>query len=572
MEADIDPRTGLTGLAHLLVQANLLDKKQALRYQEIAAQKKLRLQQYLVRSNIIPSKIIAMSLAQSLDLPFFDLDDIDANAIPIAIVSEELMLRHHMLPLWLQENFLCIAMDDPSHQQALKELQFHTGFVIRPYIVETHKLDTHLSQLVYQKEHQTIVSYFSDPQHSDSSFDKNEIETNNEDAPVVKYVNKIFLEAIKKGVSDLHFETYIDKYRIRYRLDGILHEMTSPPISLATRIAARIKLMAQMDITERRTPQDGRFKLALPHAHHINFRVSTCPTVAGEKIVVRLLDTESTKRDIQDLGFNPLQKKIFLKNIHRAQGMILVTGPTGSGKTVTLYSALNLLNTGEKNISTAEDPVELNLSGINQVQINSKIGLSFSDTLRAFLRQDPDVIMIGEIRDLETAEIAMKAAQTGHLVLSTLHTNSAAETLIRLANIGVAAFNIVSSISLVIAQRLARRLCEHCKHIRADLTLEHRGMLGFSEAEAKTAQIYQAHGCKQCMNGYAGRIALFEVMHMSDKLSQVILSKGSPQAIVQQAQKEGMTTLYQDGIEKVKAGITSLEEITRVTIGQCQHG
>ena len=383
---------------------------------------------------------------------------------------------------------------------------------------------------------------------------------------MVKFVNRILVDAIKKGVSDIHFEPYEREYRIRYRQDGLLNEVASPPVNLAGRISARLKVMSSLDISERRTPQDGRFKMKLSRTRSIDFRVSTCPTVAGEKIVMRILDPGIAKLGIEALGFSPAQKTHFLRAIGRPQGMILVTGPTGSGKTVTLYTALNILNTIEKNICTAEDPVEIKVPGINQVNINLKAGLTFSGTLRSFLRQDPDIIMVGEIRDLETAEIAVKAAQTGHLVLSTLHTNSAAETLTRLVNMGIPSFNIASSVSLIIAQRLVRRLCDQCKSVRDDVTVQSLIELGFPEDSAKTMKTYKANGCNQCSNGYRGRIGLFEVLPMSKEIGQMIMSGGTSLDILKQAQINGMLTVYQAGLEKIKEGITTIEEVNLVTV------
>lgn len=561
MEALYD--VSLKGIAQLLVHDRILDKKTALQCQEHALACKLSLLQYLVNNDIIPAKSIAASIVQHFRLPFIDLDLIDTSSIPTSLINEALLRRHHILPLYTLDNHLYVATDDPSNQDALKEIQFHTGLPTSLLIVETNKLDALMTRILHQKEHQGLTDYFSES----NALQLDEDDTT-DDAPIVKFVNRLLIEAVQQGASDIHFEPYESNYRIRYRQDGILHEISSPPSNLAGRISARIKIMSNLDVAERRTPQDGRFKIKCANSPGVDFRVSSCPTVAGEKIVIRILDTQSANRDIDDLGFSPSQKERFMSAIHRSQGMILVTGPTGSGKTVTLYSALNFLNTSEKNISTAEDPVEINLPGINQVNINPNVGLTFAETLRAFLRQDPDVIMIGEIRDLETAEIAVQAAQTGHLVLSTLHTNSAAETLTRLINIGVPLFNIASSISLIIAQRLARRLCSHCKMVRSDLTSCHLIELGFAAVDAKTLSIYQANGCNQCTNGYRGRIALFEIIPMSQELNRLIMLGKSPHELLKQAQTEGMLTLYQDGLEKIKRGLTSIEEIKRVTIEQ----
>lgn len=565
----------LQGIAQLLVHEGLLEKEDALQYQIQAKEEKIALLNYLINKKILQSDKIAKNVAESFGVPMLDMDSVDPDSIPLPIVNEKLIRRHMMIPLHVRGNNLFLATDDPSKQVSLKEIQFHTGLHSNAIVVESDKLTKFIDTMLNREESQGLTSYVEeegvDLEGLEISSEENEIEedttvTASDDAPVVKFVNKILLDAIKRGVSDIHFEPYEREYRVRYRQDGILAEIASPPIGLAGRITARIKVMSNLDISERRVPQDGRFKMRLSKTRTIDFRVSTCPTVGGEKVVMRILDPGSTKLGIEALGFSEFQKTHFLKAIQRPQGMILVTGPTGSGKTVTLYTALNILNTKECNISTAEDPVELKVTGINQVNINPKAGLTFSGALRSFLRQDPDIIMVGEIRDLETAEIAIKAAQTGHLVLSTLHTNSSAETLTRLVNMGVPSFNIASSVSLIIAQRLGRRLCEQCKEIRDDVTPESLRELGFSEEDSKTIQIYRAKGCNQCTGGYRGRVGLFEVMPMSKAIGQIIMSGGNSLDILKQAQEEGMLTVYQSGLEKIKAGITSVEEVNRVTV------
>ena len=565
----------LQGIAQLLVQENLLEKEKTLHYQQAASSSKLNLLQYLVTNDIIKAKTIALAVSRNFGVPMIDLDSIDLELLPTALVSEKLIRRHSLVPLFNRGTQLYLATDDPSKQAALKEIQFHTGLNANPIVVETDKLTALIDKLLHQKENQGLSDYFDESQDIEglefTAEDEEDKESDtpgisSDDAPVVKFVNRILIDAIKRGVSDIHFEPYEREYRIRYRQDGLLNEIASPPPSLSNRISARIKVMSSLDISERRIPQDGRFKMKLSRTRSIDFRVSSCPTVAGEKIVMRILDPGSTKLGIEALGFSPPQKEHFLRAISRPQGMILVTGPTGSGKTVTLYTALNILNTIEKNISTAEDPVEIKVSGINQVNINPKAGLTFSGTLRSFLRQDPDIIMVGEVRDLETAEIAVKAAQTGHLVLSTLHTNSAAETLTRMVNMGVPSFNIASSVSLIIAQRLVRRLCDQCKVIRDDMTIQSLIELGYSDDDAKTMKPYKAIGCNQCTNGYRGRIGLFEVMPMSKALGQMIMSGGNSLDILKQAQLEGMLTVYQAGLEKIKDGVTTIEEVNRVTV------
>ncbi|MBS9780383.1 MAG: type IV-A pilus assembly ATPase PilB, partial [Moraxellaceae bacterium] len=387
-----------------------------------------------------------------------------------------------------------------------------------------------------------------------------------EDAPVVKFVNKMLLDAIRMGASDLHFEPYEKSYRVRFRIDGVMQKMASPPIQLAGKIAARLKVMSQMDISERRAPQDGRIKLKISKSKAIDFRVNSLPTLFGEKIVLRILDPSSAMLGIDMLGYEPDQKAMFMEALQKPQGMLLITGPTGSGKTVSLYTGLNILNTVEKNISTAEDPVEINLEGINQVNVNPKVGLTFSTALKAFLRQDPDIVMVGEIRDLETAEIAIKAAQTGHLVLSTLHTNSAPETLTRLRNMGVASFNIATSINLVIAQRLARRLCKHCKK-PAQIPRQSLLEIGFTNEDLDNPEnvIYEPVGCDECRDGYKGRVGVYEVMKVNSDISRIIMEDGNAIDIKDAAVNNGFRDLRRSGIMKVLQGLTSIQEMYRVT-------
>jgi type IV pilus assembly protein PilB len=564
----------LQGISLLLTQEGILEQDAALEYQQLALEKKMPLLQYLVEENIVPAQRIATSISQSFGLPLINLEAIEQESVPLSLVNEKLIRRHRLIPLYSRGTQLFVATEDPSKQASLKEIQFHTGLHVYPIVVETDKLTQLIDGLLHKNEDQGLEGYYDESQDiaefeistDDEEREEDVTSLSSEDAPIVKFVNRIIVEAIKKGVSDIHFEPYEQEFRIRYRLDGILYHVSSPNLNLASRISARLKIMSNLDISERRIPQDGRFKMKLSRTKAIDFRVNTCPTIGGEKIVIRILDPSATKLGIESLGFNTTQKDNFMHSITRPQGMILVTGPTGSGKTVTLYTALNILNTIDVNISTAEDPVELKLSGINQVNINPKAGLNFSGVLRAFLRQDPDIIMVGEVRDLETAEIAIKAAQTGHLVLSTLHTNSAAETLTRLVNMGVPSFNIASSVSLIIAQRLVRKLCESCKIVRDDTTPKSLEELGFSVEDSKQLQTYKAVGCKLCAHGYRGRIGLFEVMPMTKALGQLIMSGGNSLDILKIAQQDGMLTIYQDGLEKVKHGITSIEEINRVTV------
>ncbi|MFA6302955.1 MAG: type IV-A pilus assembly ATPase PilB [Legionella sp.] len=568
-------QTRLQGIGQLLVHEKHLEKSQAIEYHKQATAEKTPLLQFLVKNKILTAEQIALTAAQNFGVPMIDLNCIDQDSIPPNLVSEKLMRRHNLIPLLIRGSYLYIATDDPSNQAPLKEIQFNTGLTTHALVVETDKLSLLIEQLLTAKESQGLSDYVDDSNDlegleistEDEEHDADLASSVTDDAPIVKFVNKILLEAIKQGASDIHFEPYERDFRIRFRQDGILHEVANPPPGLSARITARIKIMSNLDISERRIPQDGGFKMRLSKSRSIDFRVSTCPvTSGGEKVVMRVLDPSNAKLGIEALGFSPYQQKHFVKAIERPQGMILVTGPTGSGKTVTLYTALNILNTIDVNISTAEDPAEIKVPGINQVNINPKSGLTFSGALRAFLRQDPDIIMVGEIRDLETAEIAIKAAQTGHLVLSTLHTNSASETLNRLMNMGIPTFNITSSVSIIIAQRLARKLCEQCKQVRDDYTEQGLIELGFAKETINDIKIYKAVGCSHCTNGYKGRVGLFEVLPMSKKIGQLIMSGGNSQEILQAAQADGMLTVYQSGLEKVARGITTIEEVNRVTV------
>lgn len=551
----------LDGVAHYLLKANLLTEKNLIEHQLAAKHSAMTLLHYLIHHNILCPKLAAKSIARQCDLPFIDLDTITLSSIPWTLIDTALIQRHRLIPLFHQDHTLHVALDDPCQYHALKDVQFHTGLTIIPVVVEAHKLTTIMNTLLNQKENQGLADYVKTSQDTMSMITDISDEASHEE-PVVQFVKRILLDALNQGASDIHIEVYNNDYRIRYRQDGLLMTIATPPHSLSTRIAARIKIMANLDISERRIPQDGHFQIKQGDKPATDFRVSTCPTVGGEKIVIRILDTTTLNPHIDTLGFHPAQKTCFLNAINRPQGMILVTGPTGCGKTMTLYAALKQLNTEDKNVSTVEDPVEINIHGVNQVTINLKAGLTFSGVLRAFLRQDPDIIMIGEMRDLETAEIAVKAAQTGHLVLSTLHTNSAVDTLTRLLTIGIPAFNIASSVSLIVAQRLVRRLCENCKSIRDDLTPDLLTALQMP----KTVLSYQAQGCSQCTKGYRGRIAIYEVMPISKHIAKLINSNESTQVILEQAQTEGMLSLQQAGVEHVLSGLTSIEELYRMRI------
>jgi type IV pilus assembly protein PilB len=502
-------------------------------------------------------------------VPFFDLDAIDPRNLPINLVNEKLIRKYNALPLLKRGKTLFIGISDPTNTQGLDDIKFQSLFNLDTVLVEENKL-----LKVIDSALEAVDSTMSDLLDTDldnlnvtggeEDTAKNDANADIDDAPIVRFVNKILLDSIKKGASDIHLEPYEKNFRIRFRSDGILHQIASPPANIANRIISRIKVMSKMDIAERRVPQDGRIKMTLSKTRAIDFRVNTCPTLFGEKVVLRILDPTSAQLGIEKLGFEPEQQKLFLDAINKPYGMVLVTGPTGSGKTVTLYTGLNILNSMERNISTAEDPVEITVEGINQVNVNVKAGLSFANALRAFLRQDPDIIMVGEIRDLETAEIAVKAAQTGHLVLSTLHTNDAPQTLNRLMQMGIAPFNIVSAVNLIMAQRLARRLCEHCK---TQVTLPDNVLLsvGFKEDELKTLKLYGAAGCEHCTNGYKGRVGIYQVMTLSEKMRGLILEGGNAMQLAEQAKSEGINDLRASGLNKVRLGVTSIEEIDRVT-------
>ncbi|MBA1213847.1 MULTISPECIES: type IV-A pilus assembly ATPase PilB [Pseudomonas] len=556
----------LSGLARQLVDAQLLAEAAAQQAVVKAKQAKVPLVTYLVQQRLVQSRPLAELAAQEFGVPFVDLAAIDKEQLPKDIVNEKLMQQHHFLPLSKRGNKLFIALSDPTNQQAINDVSFGSKLAVEVVLVEDDKL------------HQAIERYLDTGtgglELSDLDLDL-EAEggeraqeavagTDADDAPVVKFVNKMLLDAIKKGSSDLHFEPYEKMYRVRFRTDGVLHEAARPPVQLVSRISARLKVMSNMDISERRKPQDGRVKLKVSKTKSIDFRVNTLPTLWGEKIVMRILDSSSAQMGIDALGYEDVQKELYLQALKQPQGMILVTGPTGSGKTVSLYTGLNILNTEDINISTAEDPVEINLEGINQVNVNPRQGLDFSQALRAFLRQDPDVIMVGEIRDLETAEIAIKAAQTGHMVMSTLHTNSAAETLTRLRNMGVPAFNLATSVNLIIAQRLARKLCSKCKRVH-EVPREALLAEGFKEEEVGSFTLYQPIGCEDCNAGYRGRVGIYEVVKITPALQQMIMEEGNSIEIAARMRKEGFNDLRRSGLVKAMQGITSLEEINRVT-------
>lgn len=558
------------GLAKSLVKANLLTEERAVFFLQEAARKNVPYISYLATLGNIRCLDIANALSRDFGAPLLDLSVFLHDYMPVKAVSQNLILKHHVLPIFQRGHRLTLAVSDPSQHQAFEEIKFHTGLMIDIVVVEEDKLVKAIeaaldaADTTYKDLLNTELDSIDLPASEPPKTAAGEVSAEPDDTPFVKFVNKILLDAIKKGASDIHFEPYEKEFRIRFRNDGILHEVASPPINLAARIAARLKVMSRMDIAERRIPQDGRIKLELSNHRAVDFRVNTCPTLFGEKIVMRLLDSEATQIGIGRLGLDPEQQKSFVDAINKPYGMILVTGPTGSGKTVTLYSGLNILNTSDRNISTVEDPVEITVPGINQVNVNVKTGLTFAEALRAFLRQDPDVIMVGEIRDLETAEIAVKAAQTGHLVLSTLHTNDAPQTLNRLIQMGVPAFNIASSVLLILAQRLARRLCEHCKR-PLDLPPETLLEAGFKEEDLFNLTVYGPGDCEFCVKGYKGRVGIYQVMPISDALNGIILEGAHVVRIAEQAKREGIADLRASGLRKVKAGVTSLAEVDRIT-------
>jgi len=533
-------------------------------------QQKKTFVRYLVEDNSINAEAIAATLAHSFGYPLIELEDFDTNLVPDGVRNEKLIRKHHALPLFLRGKVLFVAMSDPTNHDALEEIQFNTGFSTELVLANEKALSSCIERVLEADSEALDITDMDTAELAGIEIQDEHQEdddiggSDKEDAPIVVYINKILLDAIRKGASDLHFESYEKSFRIRFRIDGILTEVAKPPVSLASRMAARLKVMSKLDIAERRVPQDGRIKLALSKKKSIDFRVSTLPTMWGEKVVMRILDSSSAMLGIEMLGYAPEQKKIYMDALAQPQGMILVTGPTGSGKTVSLYTGLNILNTEERNISTAEDPVEINLEGINQVQINTRAGLTFPSALRSFLRQDPDIVMVGEIRDLETAEIAIKAAQTGHLVLSTLHTNSAAETLTRLLNMGVPSYNVASSVTIIIAQRLARRLCVKCKapeHIPDNELLAQ----GFLAEQLTNITLYKPVGCEACTGGYKGRVGVYEVIKISETTANLIMTGANSLDIAAQCQREGYNNLRQSGLEKAALGVTSLEEINRVT-------
>lgn len=559
------------GLAHILVSNELVAPDAMTKALTEAQQQNMAIVPYLVENKVAPANKIASLLAHEFGDPLFDLNALSPDAVNKELVDEKIVNQYGALPLFKRGNKLFVGLSDPTRLDAIDAISFNAKLTVETVVVEEDKLKKMIEN-VYSGGvglgDLGDVDLSGDVDGGTGDDDEG-VDVNaggGEDAPVVKFVNKMLLDAIRMGASDLHFEPYEKSYRVRFRVDGVLQIISRPPIQLAGKIAARLKVMSQMDISERRAPQDGRIKLKISKTKAIDFRVNSCPTLFGEKLVLRILDPSSAMLGIDALGYEPDQKELFLEALEKPQGMLLITGPTGSGKTVSLYTGLNILNTPETNISTAEDPVEINLEGINQVNVNPKVGLTFASALKAFLRQDPDIVMVGEIRDLETAEIAIKAAQTGHMVLSTLHTNSAPETLTRLRNMGVASFNIATSVNLVIAQRLARRLCKSCKrptNVPKQSLLE----MGFTEEDLANPDnvIYEPVGCSECREGYKGRVGIYEVMKIYPSISRIIMEDGNAIQIKDEAMKHGFRDLRRSGIMKVLQGTTSIQEMYRVT-------
>jgi type IV pilus assembly protein PilB len=566
-------RSALGGLPQRLVQDGVVEEPAMLEALNVARERKTGVVTQLVTSGVANARDIAVAASNEFGVPLFDLDAIALDLETVRLVSDKLLAKHRVLPLFRRGKRLFLAVADPTNLHAIDEIKFQTSLGIEAVVVEDDKLQKAIDKAIEQVDSQ--MSALSE----DEGMDLESLETEGgdpetddkgagsdvEDAPIVRFVNKVMLDAIRRGASDIHFEPYEKIYRVRLRMDGVLKEIAQPPVQLAGKLSARLKVMSRLDIAERRVPQDGRIKMKLSKNRAIDFRVSTCPTLFGEKIVLRILDPAQAALGIDSLGYEPFQKDLYMKFLAKPQGMILVTGPTGSGKTVSLYTGLHILNREDTNISTAEDPAEINLPGVNQVNVNAKVGLTFAAAMRAFLRQDPDVIMVGEIRDLETAEIAIKAAQTGHLVMSTLHTNDAPQTLTRLIDMGVKPYAIATSVSLIIAQRLARRLCSHCK---TPMEIPKEALLkeGFTETDvAAGVKVFAPKGCASCTDGYKGRVGIYQVLPVTESIARIILALGSAVDISQQAAKEGVWDLRRAGLEKVRAGLTSLEEVNSVT-------
>ncbi len=567
-------RSGLGGLPQRLVQDGVVEEAAMLEALNAAQARKIGFVTQLIDSGVAQARDISVAASNEFGIPLLDLDAISLDPETIRLVSDKLLAQHRVLPLFRRGKKLFLGVADPTHLHAIDEIKFQTSLSIEVIVVDDDKLQQAIDKAIEQAESQISQLGTEDDvdlegldvgggdDEKDDKVGRDDVE----DAPIVRFVNKVMLDAIRRGASDIHFEPYEKTYRVRVRMDGVLKELAQPPVSLGFKLAARLKVMARLDIAERRVPQDGRIKMRLSKTRAIDFRVSTCPTLFGEKVVMRILDPSQAMLGIESLGYEPFQRVLYEEYLAKPQGMILVTGPTGSGKTVSLYTGINILNREGTNISTAEDPAEINIPGVNQVNINPKVGLTFAAAMRAFLRQDPDVIMVGEIRDLETAEIAIKAAQTGHLVLSTLHTNDAPQTLTRLVDMGVKPYAIATSVNLIIAQRLARKLCPQCKQL-VDVPKEALLKEGFTEEDVRAGlKIFGPAGCSACTDGYKGRTGVYQVMPLTNAIARIILAGGSAVEITDQAAREGIWDMRRAGLEKVKAGITSLEEINSVTI------
>jgi len=565
-------RVPLSGLARKLVADGLLDEDSAHDAFQEALTNELPFVKYLVDNDIGSAKVIAEAAAQEFGVPLLDIEAMELDPEVMKLVSEELVKKHHAVPLFKRGNRVYIGVSDPTNLQALDEIKFHIGTNTEAVVIEEDKLAKAIDRAIDAADGGLDDMEDSDFENLDAlevGGDPQEQEEDSEidDAPVVRFVNKVLLDAIKKGASDLHFEPYEKHYRVRFRIDGVLEEIVKPPLALSNKIAARIKVMSRLDVSERRVPQDGRIKLKLSKSKSIDFRVSTCPTLFGEKTVMRILDSDAAKLQIDQLGYEDFQKELFLSNLHKPYGMFLVTGPTGSGKTVSLYTGINILNQEDINISTAEDPVEINLTGVNQVQVDERTGMTFPKALRAFLRQDPDIILVGEIRDLETASIGVKAAQTGHMVMSTLHTNDGPQTLTRLQDMGIQPFAVATTINLITGQRLARRLHPDYK---VPLEMPPEALLdeGFTqeEVDAGVKLFGPGDGGADCPSGYKGRCGIYQVMPISDAMKRLIIEGANAVQLADQSAAEGIWDIRRSGLSKARASITSLAEINRVTV------
>jgi len=557
-----------TGFIRRLVEEGVIsaeDMRSALAH---AKQEKVDIVAELINQQQLSPTVIAETISVEFGEPLFDISAYDPAQILRDAIDEKLITKHRILPIFKNSSILYVAISNPTNIEAIDAVRFSTKLNIETIIVEHNKLEKLIEQNFTEESTFEFDEDFDldvDVESADPNKEEDD-SSKGEEAPIVKYINKLLIDAIRMGASDLHFEPYEKIYRVRYRVDGVLRQIATPPLQLANRLSSRLKVMSQMDISEKRVPQDGRIKLKLSKNKAIDFRVNSLPTLFGEKLVLRILDPSSAMLGIDALGYEPEQKDLFMQALDKPQGMLLITGPTGSGKTVSLYTGLNILNREDTNISTAEDPVEINLQGINQVNVNNKVGLTFSAALKSFLRQDPDIVMVGEIRDLETAEIAIKAAQTGHMVMSTLHTNSAPETLTRLRNMGVPSFNIATSVNLVIAQRLARRLCSQCKK-PADIPQQSLLEMGFTETDLQQPefQVYEPVGCNECREGYKGRVGIYEVMKVTPEISRIIMEDGNALEIADASARAGFNNLRRSGLIKVMQGVTSLQEVNRVT-------